>query len=142
MSTWIHRTFIIPANLIDSARNMAECINQAAAGMFTTAVSPTGTEPATAYISSGLVEDFWGPLFYTEVVDEETQEVTKVKTSPEYLYGACLQGAEEQGKTLTATLQDVSDLLEFGDVSDEPGMDVLNRLGLQMVRSEEELLEE
>ena len=142
MTTWIHRTFLIPASLIDVARNMADCINPAAVGMFTTPLSFNGELPADYYISSGLVEDTWGPLFYTETVDPETGEKTRVDTPPEHLYGACQMGAEEQGKELTVTLQNVTDLLVMGDVSDESGPDAMTRLGLQFVNTEDDAEEE
>ena len=135
---WIHRTFICRASEVAAARNMADCIDPAAAGMFARPLSATGLPPATHYISSGMVEDLWAPIFYTETIDEETGEITRTKTPPEHLYAACQAGAAAQDKVLTATLQDASDLLEYGDVSDEAPFTAMARLGLQFVQEEPE----
>ena len=119
--TWIFRTLVAPASVVEQARNLGDCMHPAAAGMFTTPLSTTGAYPATHYVSSGLIEDVWiGPL-----------------SDPAILYAAAQQGAIDQGLTLTATYEDAVALLTEGDISEEAPELVYARLGLVMCREPE-----
>ena len=61
--SWINRTMIVPEGFVDLARALAEGISgPAGAGMWTTGLSADGTEPATHYISAGLIEDTFASL--------------------------------------------------------------------------------
>lgn len=113
---WIHRTIIVPAAIVEAARNLGECLHPAAAGMFTTPLSPTGELPATHYVSSGLIEDVW----------------TVVLSDAALLYGAASQGAAEQGLTLAATPEDAQALTSQVDLSDESAEVAFERLGLTL----------
>ena len=112
--TWIHRTLVCPAHLVDAARELCAAVHPAGAGMFSAPASPDGALPATHWVTAGLVEDTWAPAFL----------------APEYLFGAAQAGAAEQGLTLTATLADAQALLAQGDISDEPWDLVSVRMGL------------
>lgn len=52
---YINATFIVPASSVDMIRTIARRLHRGdLTGLFTTALSPTGTEPATHYLSTGL----------------------------------------------------------------------------------------
>lgn len=114
---YVHRTLIAPANIIDAARNIGDCLNRYSVGMFLAPMSANGEAPATFYASAGLIEEaFLPPL-----------------SDPNILYSAAQYGAGVQNKTLWATLQDCEALLSEGDVSDEPWEVAAERLGLKLV---------
>lgn len=118
--TWVHRTLVVPADIVEAARNLGECMHPAAAGMFTTQLSPTGALPATHWISSGLIEDIW----------------LVALSDPAMLHGAAQQGAAEQGLTLTATFADAEALVAQADVSEEPWEAACARLSLTLCHEE------
>lgn len=53
----VFRTLIVPSAAAPSAREAAAGISSDCAGMWSTPVSPTGSDPATHYISSGFVPE-------------------------------------------------------------------------------------
>lgn len=110
---YIHRTFIVPADLAPLARQLTVAIAGAAGeGMFTTPLSADGNEPATHFISSGMIEDTF----------------VEMLASPEALY----QMADEY-----ASLEQCTDLLERSDISEDSEQDAMDRLGLTMVQNHE-----
>lgn len=116
----IFRTFIVPAEIVDAARNFGECLTPAAAGMFNTPLSATGELPATHYISSGLIDDVWlAPLSDAAI-----------------LYGAAQQGANTHGLVMYGTLADAQRLLSESDISDDQAIDAMSRIGLKLVTEE------
>jgi len=56
----IKRTMIVPAALAPLARALAAGLSPGGVGMFQTGLSPTGAEPATHYVSSGLINPAFG----------------------------------------------------------------------------------
>lgn len=56
----IMRTMVIPAALAPLARALAAGLSPGGVGMFVTGLSPTGAEPATHYVSSGLINPAFG----------------------------------------------------------------------------------
>ena len=120
MTAWTHRTLICPASIVAQARNIGDCLHPAASGMFVSPLSPSGSAPATHYVSSGLIEDLWLPAL----------------SDPDTLYAAAQYGASQQGIALTATRADCVALLTAGDISSEPWQVACARLGLQQVAQE------
>ena len=120
MTTWTHRTMICPASIVVQARNIGDCLHPAASGMFLSPLSPSGSEPATHYASSGLIEDLWLPAL----------------SDPDTLYAAAQYGASQQGISLTATRADCVALLTAGDISSDAWQVACARLGLQQVAQE------
>lgn len=112
----IHRNLIAPAALTAAARELCAAVHPAGAGMFTVPLSPTGEYPATHWASTGLLEAVWAPAL----------------EDPVLFFGAAQLGAQEQGLTLTATYEDAHNVLIEGDISEEPWLDALARLGLQI----------
>ena len=117
MITWKHTNIIVPASHVDAARKIGTALQPAGSGMYSTPLSPSGLEPATHFISSGLIDENMVPLL----------------SNPAYLHGAAQQGAVVQGITMTTTLADATALIAQSDVSHEPPFDAMARLGLQML---------
>lgn len=67
----VHRCLIIPAAIKAQCQALPE-----ASGMWTTALSLTGTEPATHYISSGLVDKAFADLLASPVALAAASGVT------------------------------------------------------------------
>ena len=120
MTTWTHRTLICPASIVAQARNIGDCLHPAASGMFVSPLSPSGSAPATHYVSSGLIEDLWLPAL----------------SDPDTLYAAAQYGASQQGIALTSTHADCVALLTAGDISSDAWQVACARLGLQQVAQE------
>lgn len=106
MTTWAKVTIIVPATHVDQAREIGAALDSAGVGMYTTALSPSGAEPATHYVSSGLVSDAFVYLL----------------ENYELLYQSAMAGAESQGlPEPKITLEDArylqeNSLVDYGDV--------------------------
>lgn len=64
---WVHRCMIVHASIAETCRDLAANLTPAGAGMWTTPLSSTGNPPATAYISSGLVDKSFADLLESPV---------------------------------------------------------------------------
>lgn len=73
MTSWTHRTIIVPAAYVSLARALAEGIadGDSGKGMWTAGLSASGVDPATHYISAGLI---W-PEFATMLADSTGQAI-------------------------------------------------------------------
>lgn len=109
---WVHKTIVVSDAVVEQARSSCEQLAGAGgAGMFATALSADGAEPATHWISSGLIlEDF----------------ATMLET-PAIVYAAAQQAGIELPEG------SVEALLSQCDISDEQAETTLARLGLQYV---------
>lgn len=125
---WTHRTMIVSAAVVEAAR--AACAGLAGtggSGMFQTACSPTGSFPATHYISSGHIEDTFANLLPLTSVDAEGD----VSTRPgDATTTATL--AAQQGLPFTAV--QIAGLYAAVDVSEQAAEAALRRLGLMLVQ--------
>lgn len=76
MSTYTHRTIIVPAAFQQLAQGLCEAAAEgdAGKGMFTTGLSATGTAPATHYISSGYIFDDFAALLPLTTVEPSTED--------------------------------------------------------------------
>lgn len=112
---WVHRTMILPAALVPLAQSLAEGLaGPAGVGMWTTGLSAGGSEPATHYVSTGMIED----------------QFVAALTDADVLYAAC--NAASAG----VTLEQCRALVDGADVSDELPFDALARVGLQLLQGE------
>ena len=128
---WVHRTIIVPASVVESAR--AACAGLAGpggSGMFTTPLSPTGEAPPTHYISSGLIEAPFADLLPLTSVSYAEDGTPFTETSPGNV-ALTVQLAADAGLPITEA--EVSALLSAVDVSAQTAQDALTRLGLWMV---------
>ena len=109
MTTWTHRTIIVPDPVVIPARLACEALAGAGgSGMYSVPLSPTGELPATHWISSGLIE----------------QEFADLLASPDALAAVATQ-ADLDPAPLVA-------IVAAADITDEPADVALARLGLQL----------
>ena len=123
-----HRTFIVPADVVDMARAM--CVGLAGPagdGMFTTELSATGSDPVTHYISSGLISDEMAALLPLTTVNPDGT-VTTEPGDPVYVVELAAQAG------ITVTVEQVTALLSTVDVSEQEPFAALDRAGLKMVQ--------
>jgi hypothetical protein len=112
---WIHRTMILPAALVPLAQALAEGLaGPAGAGMWVTGLSADGSEPATHYVSTGMIED----------------QFAAALTDADALYAAC------QAAGASVTQEQCEALVAGADVSSDSPIDSFSRMGLQIVRGE------
>ena len=123
-----HRTFIVPAAVVDMARAM--CVGLAGPagdGMFTTELSATGSDPVTHYISSGQISDEMAALLPLTTVNPDGT-VTTEPGDPAYVVELAAQAG------ITVTVEQVAGLLAAVDVSEQEPFAAMARLGLKIVR--------
>ena len=120
--SWINRTMIVTSEHVDLARALAEGISgPAGAGMWTTGLSADGTEPATHYISAGLIEDTFASLLPLTSYDADG-----VATTAPGQADVIATQAEVDVAVIQALLDAVT-------VTDEPAMTTMARMGLVIV---------
>lgn len=128
MSMYVNRTMILPAIHAPLARALAAHLSgPPGEGMWITGLSPTGSEPATRYVSSGPVG----------------AEFDAMLTDPVALWGAVQMatntGMQRPSGAPELTQTECTALVESAEVvglDDEPVFDTFARLGLVMVESE------
>lgn len=109
---YIFRTLVLPAEHVPMAQALAEGVSgPAGSGMWTTGLSASGEEPATHYVSTGMI----GIEFAAMLVDADA------------LYAAC------QSVGAPITLEQCQALVSSADVSEEQPFEAFERLGLKMV---------
>ena len=114
MTTWTHRTIIVPDAVVIPARMACEALAGAGgSGMYTVPLSPTGALPATHWASSGLIETEFAHLLET----------------PSALTALAIQSGLDPVP--------LASLVAASDVSAEPAEVAFARLGLQVCASTE-----
>ena len=132
---WVHRTIIVPASIVESAR--AACAGLAGpggSGMFTTSLSSTGEAPPTHYISSGLIEEPFADLLPFTSVTYAEDGTLSIAPRPGNV-ALTVQLATDAGLPITEA--EVSALLAAVDVSGQSAEDALVRLGLKIISTPE-----
>lgn len=126
--SWVHRCMIVPVDHVDLARSLcATLAGEGGSGMFTTPLSPTGTEPATHWISSGLIESEFAdllPLLSVDVTD------APLAGHPDHV---CTL-AHDAG--MAVSYDDIVRLFSAVDVSAQPPHAALERLGLALANED------
>lgn len=113
---WTHRTIIVPAALVDAARQACALLAGAGgSGMFQTALSTDGAEPASHYISAGPIEQQ-----FADLLDAGTP--------------AIVAAAESMQVQIDPAVIDA--LLAAADISQESADDAMGRMGLACVIAE------
>ena len=124
--SWVHRCMIVPTGHVDLARKLCETLaGPGGAGMFTTALSATGDDQATHYISSGLIESEFADLLPLIEFPADADPVIH-PGQPDLI----TQMATDQG--MGVTVDEVQALLASVDVTEQPPTDALDRLGLRL----------
>lgn len=130
------RTLILPAAVTPLAREIAATLSPAGSGMWTTGLSPTGAEPATHYISTGLIS-----LEFAHMVPDQTWEqgedgawtqTGSTPGNPEAVTEACTAAGME------VTLAQVLAVFDAADVTEQEPFVALGRLGLVLASSDSE----
>ena len=117
---------IVPAEHVELARKLCETLaGPGGAGMFTAALSTTGLDPATHYISSGLIESDFADLLPLIEFTADADPVIH-PGQPDLI----TQMATDQG--MGVTVDEVQPLLASVDVTEQPPTDALDRLGLRL----------
>jgi len=128
----IFRSMIIPAAQVALAREIAVTLDPAHnANMWITPLSPTGAEPDTHYISSGLIPDAFAsmvPCVFWAWQDDARVAVDAYPGDPITVYEACIAAG------MTVTQDEIDELFAASDVSDQEPFVAMGRLGLQMVQ--------
>ena len=135
MSTYTHRTIIVPAAFQQLAQALCEAAAEgdAGAGRFTTGLSATGSLPATHYISSGPIYESFAdllPLTTVEYEQEDSAETTR-PGNVEVVEAIALQAGFTLPPGTIAALFDAIDVTEAWTVGE-----AMARLGLVMVQAE------
>lgn len=137
MSTYTHRTIIVPAAFQQLAQALCEAAAEgyAGKGMFTTGLSETGTEPATHYISSGYIFDDFAALLPLTTVEPSTKDgepytVTERPGNVPVVEGLAAQAGITLPPGAIAALFDAIDVMESGP------WEAMEWLGLQITQPE------
>ena len=129
----IFRTILVPAADAPLARTIAATLDPAhSQGMWETPLSPTGTEPATHFISTGFIGEGFAALvpFATWAQEGDPPEWVQTEYEPGDSF-ATLALCEQAG--MTVTLEQIEDLFATSDVTAEDPWVALGRLGLKIV---------
>ena len=123
--TWTHRSIIVAADQRDLAAQL--CAVLAGAGgsnMFTTPLSADGAEPATHYISAGMIEDNFAALLPLDAMVDDvwTRIYAGLPETIVQLYNAT--------DNPPVTLAQVQAVFAEADVSEEDPHAAIARLGL------------
>ena len=128
------RTLVLPAAVTPLARRIANTLSAAADGMWTTGLSRTGAEPATHYISTGLIS----PEFAHMVPDQTWErgedgawtQTGSTPGNPEAVHAACTAAGME------VTLAEVEAVFAAADVTEQEPFTALGRMGLVLVQEQ------
>lgn len=137
MTQYVYRTLIVPAAFQALAQTLCETAAEgdAGKGMYTTALSANGQEPASHYISSGYIEDvFAGILPLTSVTPAEAEGEPDVVTTAPGQPEVVVQIAEQAG--MPVPLETIQALFAAVDVSEQEPFVAMARLGVKMVQAE------
>lgn len=111
--SYVHRTIIIAAAKAPRAAALCAALaGPPGSGMFTTALSATGTAPATHFVSAGMIE----------------AQFAAVLSDPAVMHEACAAAG------ISITLAECTALLAAAEISESPPFDALARAGLKLVQ--------
>lgn len=131
MSTYTHRTMIVPAAFQQLAQALCEAAAEgdAGKGMFTTGLSATGELPATHYISSGSIATEFGGLLPLTSFDEEGEPTTRPGDVATVEAIASQAGIDLPAGTIAALFAAI-------DVTEQEPFTAMARLGLSIVQED------
>ena len=128
---------IVPSDYRDLASSLATALGGLSGeDMFTVGLSATGEDPATNYVSTGYIAAEFATLLpldtYTTETDPVTGQPVVVHTHTDGNAAMVTQLANEAG--LQVTEQEVEDLFNVVDVTEQEPFTAFARLGLQIVQ--------
>ena len=133
--TDIFRTLILHADVTPLAQQIAATLSPGGVGMWTTGLSPDGTEPATHYISAGLIAPEFAHMvpeqFWEQDEDGAWVQTGVTPGNPEAVYAACTEAG------LELTLEQVEAVFSVADVTEQDAFTAMARLGLTLANPSE-----
>ena len=120
--SYTFRTLIIPSATAPSARVLAAALDAGGVGMWTTGLSATGQEPATHYISTGMIGDEFAAL-----LPLQADGVLVSPGQPAYVASAAAQAG------IPVTPEQVAGLYALVDVTEQDPHAAMVRLGIQQI---------
>lgn len=128
---WVYRCLIAPDALVQYARDMTAAVaGESGAGMYSAALSPTGAEPATHWISAGLISEQFASLLPLTTYPADAEPVHQPGHP-----AIVARIATSNGYPTTA--EAVAQLLDAADITEQDAQQAMARLGLQMVQPTE-----
>ena len=119
MTTYVFGTAIVTLAVASNLQEMSRRLDKPhCGGMFTSALSASGTAPATHYISSGLI-----PQFYAQTIANNVLLFNRAKAA-----------WEADGDVFPYTQLQVTTQLALCDISQDPPFEAMARMGLRLVQ--------
>lgn len=119
---WTYRCLIVPDAQVEFARELSATVaGPAGAGMWTTPLSSTGAEPATHWISAGLISQDFAALLPLGNEPGNAALVAQLATA----------------NGMATTAEQVRALFDVADVTEDESHVAMARLGLVMVSAQE-----
>ncbi len=132
--SYAFRTFVVPAANAHLARALC-ALESGGEGMFTAGLSSTGQEPATHYVSTGLVPGALGAASPCSVWEQDANgrwvKVSHDPGRPDAVYAA----SQAANPPVSCTLADVEMLFVASDVTGQDPWTAFGRLGLRPVQT-------
>lgn len=124
---WTHRCLIVPNAQVEFARSLSDAIaGLSGTGMWTAQLSAGGSEPATHWISAGLIAENFAAILPLMTYPADAEPIYTPGQASLAAYLATKAG-------FAATEEDVQALFDVSDASDQEPQAAMQRLGLQMV---------
>lgn len=130
----VFRTIIVPADHVDLARDISEAFGAAYADNFRTGLSADAKEPASHFVTTGYLGMAYVkslPLHVYEQTGGAWEPVSSSAGDPANVYAWCADG-----QRVGCTAQQVVDLFDACDVTEQPPFTAFARMGLQIVQPE------
>jgi hypothetical protein len=126
------RTLILPASVTPLAQEIAATLSPGGAGMWITGLSATGAEPATHYISTGLIPPEFAHMvpeqFWVQDEDGAWVQTGSEPGNPVAVYEACVAAG------MTVTLEQIEAIFAVADVTEQEPFVAMGRLGVMIVQ--------
>ena len=129
----VFRTLIVTAADAPTSRAIAMCFGPGGAGMWTTAISATGGEPATHYVSSGFVPPEYAAM--SVCTFWKTDDNGGWIEDSTYPGDAATVAAYASQGGLPLTTTQVQGIFNRSDVSDQEPFIALARAGLKLINT-------
>ena len=138
-----HNTFltmIVPASHVDLARSIAASADPGGVGMWQTPLSASGKLPAEYFISTGYVQAAWQMLTPVETWQQDADgnwiKISETPGDSVRIFHIC------QASGLAVTQEEVNDLFDAVDITQQDPWTALSRLGVQIAQPDDDATQE
>jgi hypothetical protein len=125
------RTLIVPDSEVDFAREVAASFGPGGTGMWTTALSSSGSNPPAYYISTGYISEEFAFMLPLQVWGHDREGnwvmVSSYPGDPVALYNAVIANG------VVCTQAEVDALFAASDVTEQDPFTAMGRLGVQII---------